>query len=301
MGRAIAPSEVYRWVEQFTRIASNRHFDPWLLGLRIIKEISNRYYYSSDRLRVLTRDAYSRLCVELAAQGLLPERSSGSSDDSLPSLQALLINPLGPVKSSAGVLPHMAHLLGAGPRQKVVPVEDVVNSLEEDPSIQVIMFCDDFAGTGQQISTQLIDALANSRALRVLCNSRLRQGRPVALGIVLGVSFADALARIRKSGPKWLSVFAHAGDLLQESDRAFTNESSVFPEPEFRDWAKALVVDQVGGSLSPAWPGGFGDLQALVVTADNAPNDTLPAIWRSGLVYGVAWKALFERASSPSG
>ena len=43
MGRPTYASEIYHWVEQFTKVANNRHFDPWLPGLRIVREISNRY------------------------------------------------------------------------------------------------------------------------------------------------------------------------------------------------------------------------------------------------------------------
>ena len=301
MGRQVHATEIYSWVEQFSRVARNRRFDPWLIGLRIVRDVSNKYYYSSDRLRILIRNAYSSLCIELADQGYVQDWTSAGPGDSPPRLHALLINPLGQVKSAAGVLPHMAHLLGAGSRQGVVSVEEVAARLIEDEKTQMILFCDDFVGTGQQILKQIIQTLASDKVLRGVCESRSRKGHPVALGIVVGVGFADALSKIRMSGPKWLPVFVHAGELLEETDRAFSGDSSVFPETEIRAWAKTLVVDQVGGCLSPSWPGGFGDMQALVVTADNTPNDTLPAIWKSGLVNGLAWRALFERASSPSG
>ena len=301
MGRPTRAIEIYRWAEQFTRVAGKRRFDPWVPGLKIVQEISNRYYYSSDQLRILIRNAYSSLCVELADRGYISNWSSAGSDGPLPDLQALLVNPLGPVKSSAGVLPHMAHLLGAGRQQEVVPVENVSNRLTEDENTQVVLFCDDFAGTGHQILTQIVRALANDKVFQGVCESRAVAGRPIALGVILGVGFADALTKIRMSGPKWLPVFVHAGERLEESDRAFSFSSSIFPDPELRAWAKALVVDEIGGSLVPRWPGGFGDTQALVVTADNSPNDTLPVIWCSGWVQGIEWKALFERASTPSG
>ena len=301
IGRQISANEIYQWVEQFSRVASNRRLDPWSAGLRIVRGISSKYYYSSDRVHALIRTAYSSLCAELAEQGYLSSSFLANGDALPPGLQALLVNPLGPIKSAASVLPHMAHLVGSGRLQKVVPVKDVASRLTEDERIQVVLFCDDFGGTGQQISKQIVDALASDQQLRSVCESRSRAGRPVALGVVLGIGFAAALTRIQMSGPEWLPVFAHAGERLDESDRAFSSDSTIFPEPELRSWAKGLVVDQVGACLSPSWPGGFGDLQSLVVTADNAPNDTLPAIWRSGAVQGMPWKALFERVSSPSG
>ena len=298
MGRAVSAREVYDWVGQLTRVARNRRFDPWLTGLRIVRDVSNKYYYSSDRLRMLIRSAYSSLCIELAGEGYIQEWPSGELP---PSLRALLINPLGRLKSAAGVLPHMAHLLGAGTQQGVVSVKDVADMLNKDEKTRVLLFCDDFAGTGQQILSNLVYALSNDRVLKGVCESRSRKGNPVALGIVLGVGFTDAIRRIRLSGPNWLTVFAHAGQHLEDSDRAFSDTSLVFPEAEFRAWSENLVVDHVGKSLSPRWPGGFDNLQALVVTADNTPNDTIPALWKSGLVDGMAWNALFKRASSPAG
>ena len=299
VGRSIGASEIYNWVEQFSRISGNRQFDPWLVGMRIVKGIANKYYYSSDRLRILIRDAYSSLCVELAEKGYTSLGPSVDPNLPLPSLQALLVNPLGPIKSAAGVLPHIAHLLGAGSVQQVVPVENVADRLKADDRLQVILFCDDFAGTGQQILSELVDTLASDEELKGVCEIRCRDGRPVVLGVVLAVAFAGALTKIRESGPGWLPVLAHSGERLEDGDRAFSATSTVFPEPELRAWAKTLVVDKAGSYLSPRWPGGFGNLQAMVVTADNAPNDSLPVICRSGSLHGIAWKALFERASSP--
>ena len=158
----------------------------------------------------------------------------------------------------------------------------------------------DFAGTGRQVQNRLVRILEASEDLRDLCKSRSREGSPVALAVILGVCFEQALETIRGSGPEWLPIMAHAGHTLSERDKAFSDSSIVFPEPAQRSVAKSLIVDTIGAGLSGQWPGGFGDLQALVVTADNVPNNTLPVICRSGLVRGLQWRALFERASTPS-
>ena len=300
IGKPLRPSEIYDWIEQFSKIAEDRRYDPWSVGLRIAREISHRYYYSSDQLRILIRNAYDSLCRELKAKRYLPNWSSGHSEDHPSGLRALLVNPLGPVKSAAGVLPHMSHLLRAGFGQQVVPMEKLAEQLCVYEDIQVVLFCDDFSGTGKQIVERLVTALGNDSILRGVCQRRCQIGKPVILGVVLAVGFGDALSNIRMSAPSWLPTFAHAGVQLDESDQAFSENSRIFPESEFRYWAKTLVLDRIGMQLSPNWPGGFGDLQALVVTSDNAPNDTLPAVWRSGSVQGMAWRALFDRASSPS-
>ncbi|MCY4079781.1 MAG: hypothetical protein OXF54_06030 [Caldilineaceae bacterium] len=198
------------------------------------------------------------------------------------------------------MLPHIAHLVGAGKKQKVLSVDKTADYLARNEDIRMILFCDDFAGTGKQITSHLIEVLAGDELLRKTCKRRCQNGNPVILGIVLGVGFDSALRKIRTSGPVWLPIMAHAGAQLGEQDRAFSKSSQVFPEPELRAWAENLVVDRVGKHLWRKWPGGFDDAQALVVTADNVPNNTLPAICRSGPVGDVEWQALFERVPTPS-
>ena len=301
MGRPLHADELYRWAEQFSRASRDRRFDPWSAGLRLVREIALKYYYSSDRLHSLIRNAYLSLCAELADKDYITDWSPNGHDVALPRSQAVVVNPLGPTKSSSAVLPQIAHLLGLRSTRQVVPIGEVATCLSRNESIRVVVFCDDFSGTGQQVLTQFVQVLGNDPLLKMICEKRYREGRPVILGVVLGVGFVNALSRIQTEGPSWLPVIVHAGEQLDECDRAFSDTSSVFPEPELRSWAKELIVDQVGRCLFPECPGGFGNLQALVVTSDNAPNNTLPVIWRSGSVNGAKWKALFERAPNPSG
>ena len=301
LGKPIRPKEIYDWIEQFSRIADDRRYDPWLAGLRMAREISHRYYYSSERLRILIRNAYDCFCRELEDQEYLPKWSSVQLGDYLPDLRALLVNPLGPVKSAASVMPHMSHLLQAGVGQQVVPLDKVAEQLSLNEDTQVVLFCDDFSGTGTQIVQRLVTVLGNDNRLKEVCQKRRQIGKPVVVGVLLAVGFGDALSHIRLSGPSWLPIIVHAGMQLDETDQAFSENSRIFPEPELRYWAKSLVIDTVGVQLSRRWPGGFKDLQALIVTSDNAPNDTLPAVWRSGSVQGMPWRALFDRASGPSG
>lgn len=299
MGRRINAKEVHQWVSQFSRVSRDKGIDPWVVGLTIVKEIANRYYYSADRLRTLIRKAYLSLCFELATNGYLPNWTPSMSEDSLPSLQAVLVNPLGPLKSASGVMPHIAHLLGHGQNQVLASIEDVADQLAMNRSTRLIIFCDDFAGTGHQITTELIQSFIANEELQHICEKRRKDGSPVVLGVVLGAGFDVAVDNIRGSGADWLPVMVHTGDRLDDRDRAFSEVSLVFPDPEVRDIVSSLVVDLVGKHLSPRWPGGFGDSQALVVTGDNVPNNTLPAICRSGSVQGVPWQSLFERASTP--
>ena len=300
MGRPIEARDVYEWVSQFPRVSVDKRIDSWSIGLSLARGITERYYFSSDQLRILIRDAYLSLFSELAENSARQCSVLHETGSTPPGTHAVLVNPLGPLKSASGVMPHMAHLLGAGYGQDTVLVEEVADYLASHERTRLIVFCDDFAGTGQQVQTELVRVLAESDELKELCERRNREGTPVALAVILGVCFEDGLEKIRGSGPNWLPIMAHAGRTLRVRDKAFSDCSLVFPEPEQRALAKTLILDTIGTDLSSRWPGGFGDLQALVVTADNVPNNTLPAIWKSGSVHGFQWRALFSRASTPT-
>ena len=69
--------------------------------------------------------------------------------------------------------------------QRVVDVENVAHFLTENEAIRVILFCDDFAGTGQQILTELVGTLAGNEVLRELCENRSHEGKPIILSVVL--------------------------------------------------------------------------------------------------------------------
>ena len=245
------------------------------------------------------RDAYYSLCVDLAARGYAQQCPPTEPGGPVPQLEAILISALGPLKSASAVMPHVAHLLGKGILQRVSSVEQVTGELKRPNHTQVVLFADDFAGTGEQIASALIDSLAADPALKEICHHRLQDGYPLAVGVLLAVAFESAVTRILLSAPAWLPIFVCAGEVLDDSDQAFSDRSSIFQEAWLREQSKSLVVDTIGRSLWPDAPGGFGDMQALVVTADNVPDTTLPAIWRSGMVNGTSWRALFERSSSP--
>ena len=132
VGRPIEPHEVYQWASQFSKVSSDRRIDPWLPSLIIAKEMAHRYYYSADRIRALIRDAYRSLCDELAAKGYIADSLLTGTNDSFPRLQAALVNPLGPFKSSSGILPHLAHLLRNGPKQKILSIDEVAQFLSRN-------------------------------------------------------------------------------------------------------------------------------------------------------------------------
>ena len=129
IGRPIEPRDLHEWISQFTRVSPDERIDPWSIGLRIVREIAERYYYSADNMRFLIREAYLSLCRELVENGYLEDSAMPATGIAPPSPPAVLVNPLGPLKSPSSFMPHMARLLGAGHRQGTVLVHEAADYL----------------------------------------------------------------------------------------------------------------------------------------------------------------------------
>jgi hypothetical protein len=87
-----------------------------------------------------------------------------------------------------------------------------------------------------------------------------------------------------------LSANIHICDPLSDSDRAFSEQSGVFPLEAERDKAKS-IAHGYGIKLEPKQPLGHADCQAAVVFDCSCPNNTLPIIWAEA----KDWVPLFKR------
>lgn len=85
-------------------------------------------------------------------------------------------------------------------------------------------------------------------------------------------------------------VRVHVAVPLDDSDRCFHETSSIFPDLEDRERARALCTDR-GASLEPKHPLGYDDTEAAVCFETRCPNNSLPVLWKSG----PNWEALFPR------
>jgi hypothetical protein len=85
--------------------------------------------------------------------------------------------------------------------------------------------------------------------------------------------------------------------ILHEWDKAFSNNSEIFPDSRMRELVKELSK-RYGDKLYHKGPLGYDESQALIVFPHNTPNNTLPIIWashRNEKTIGVPWNPLFER------
>jgi hypothetical protein len=76
---------------------------------------------------------------------------------------------------------------------------------------------------------------------------------------------------------------------FDDSCRAFTDESWIFPEKERRKKAKE-ISEKYGKKAYCDWPLGFQGFQGLIGFHHNVPDTTLPIIWAKN-----GWFPIFER------
>jgi hypothetical protein len=134
--------------------------------------------------------------------------------------------------------------------------------------------------------------------VRILCKKWKIILRIYTLVLLFGVGYDRALGDLEGQSTKSLKVTAIAGLVLDDTDRAFSQTSTIFYPLKFRRKARYILTKTIGKSLNPDWPEGFGRCQSLIVLHDNVPDNTLPAINKSGSVRGFYWKALFERTET---
>lgn len=156
--------------------------------------------------------------------------------------------------------------------------------MDDDPLVIVV---DDFSGTGKTMGDGL-------KALRkevdpAIWKRYVNDGR---VSSYIMFAFPEALQRIRRDCG---GVETIAANTLGDDLRALDADSEIFSDDGERRFATEILT-QIGRELIPQTPLGFGDMGALVVFHNAAPNNTLPIFWSNGRVNERAWKPLFPRA-----
>jgi hypothetical protein len=152
-----------------------------------------------------------------------------------------------------------------------------------NPDVRVLVFLDDFVGTGTSASDNFTKL--NTQVRGTLTRAGLRVEFIAAAGFQPGVDkLEERLADLQ------LPVRVSVLEVLGDEDRCFHERSRIFPEPEEREFAKRLLMS-IGRGLAPRSPVGFGDSQAVVVFSDSCPNNSLPVLWQEA----DNWKPLFPR------
>lgn len=269
-GRTVGAVDLQGWVEQLPD-PSHRY-----LAFQVLKRVCTAGYFSQSRLQT---EVVPKLVSSLRL-GPLNGRELRATNGYL--TRVLLLDH-GARGSSAPALQRMmlTHLRLA--KGAVTPIDEVAERVRrEEPSLVLVV--DEFAGSGSQI-TRVVDELATElSSLGQDWNEQVAIG--VGLGVVAGPDAEASLA----DRPCEVAI----GVRLSNEVKAFDDGSDVFESDSDREAAKDLFA-AIGRSLSVRPALGYRNQGLLVVFESNCPNNSLPALWKTGTYGGRDWNPVFQR------
>ena len=272
-GRQITDVTLKAWLDQFDTTEERRLIFELLKNLR---------FYSGGLIREKLRIAHGFVRSELAARGMVRR---AAQDGARKVTDNILISFYGgegkrgqryaKLYADENNIYHHRIATPGRLRRKLEDLEDVAG----------IVFVDDFIGTGRTAAESLKEALPRI--------SDLVEQSEIDVFVVSLSGFSGGAERVRKT----LSSVVHSlrvsiGDPLDDSDKCFSEQSALLPDPTTRARTKE-IVESYGRRILRKHPLGYGDCQALVVFEDTCPNNSLPILWALGP--DNSWRPLFSR------
>lgn len=267
-GQEITTDKVLVWLNQFEDIYSQR---------LMFKILQNLKFYNETLLRERMETLFIEVLKQLRKKNI--DR----------------IIEIGKVKRSDIIVSYMdkgPSKSGSEYAKKFVEVNNIYfeNAVEPNrlvekinDSTKVLVFVDDFIGTGQTLIENIEPILAELKSQNVLA------GLVIVIGYITGFqnSSTSAESKLYKKG---FDITVKILDPLNNSDKVFNEDSHIFNNPNEKLEAKNICSD-IGIKLEKNHPLGYGDCQAAIVFPNTCPNNSLPIFWKSG----KDWTPLFER------
>ncbi len=266
-GQVISEDRVRAWLDQFGGIREQRAMFALLKGLR---------FYSDGFLRKKMAEIHDIIKREQIVHRVEQRRLKRSD---------ILISYLdNPGKSGA----HLARLYAD---EAGVYVENVIEKgklterLQKPDEIQALLFLDDFVGTGNAASEYLMQIDSSL--------SEVVQSRDIKLFFASILAFINGWSHIQQivTGLQ-TKIRVHACEILDDTARCFSNDSTIFTDPNERAFAKK-IAHTYGLLLEKHCPLGYGNLEMAVVFERGCPNNSLPILWSESAAH--KWTPLFKR------
>jgi len=265
-GQPVTEDKVRAWLGQFDNVVEQRLMFSVLKNLR---------FYTNAFVRQKMREIHSTV-----TKGLVHTITKGQlkRDDFLISY---LDNPS---KSGAMFAKHYAD-------EASIYVDNVVEksrlkeAIIKNEKVQAVIFIDDFVGTGQQASENLISLVDSIQDV-------IRQ-KNIRLVFVVVIAFIDGWRKVEQViNQLSIPVIVRYCELLDETAQCFSETSQTFQDADERRQAKEIAIRQ-GKKLEKDCPIGYGNLGLAVVFEHGCPNDTLPILWSESIT--PPWIPLFRR------
>lgn len=273
-GEQVTEIRVKAWLEQFG--GNDRQY----LAYKMLRRMLLDGYFTPTRLQRTEIPRLVKSINESNAARIMLRDPKGQYYRN-----AYLVNHGVPGDSTQGTLSLVAKALKIT-KSNIVKASEIADRIRPSHSDVVLLLLDDYCGTGTHLSREL-DSLVQKI-------TELGEDWVERVHVVVGASVvADEADLPISAGP--ISVEAVAGRVLGERFRPFSEESGLFDTAKEREDALEMTMS-IGNALLPNNPLGFGGKALLTLFEFNCPNNVAPIFWKSGIVSGVKWHPLFERA-----
>jgi len=185
-------------------------------------------------------------------------------------LETALYAPCGYVASSGAAVCYLYRRANRLPESQFIALDDVSGRVVAD---QVVVFLDDFLGSGQSAIRLWHDIAA-----------RLENPRKAKPVLACTVGYEQAITAIQFR----TSFRVVCAEVIPISEQPFSGTSVVFPKAGERDAARE-VVERYSSRLGAQGALGYADVQGLISFFFNTPDNTLPIFWSTA----EDWRPLF--------
>jgi hypothetical protein len=270
-GRRLTPEDVRRWLGQRDSFRDQR---------LLFKLLQNLRFLSEEEVREKLRLAHS--IVKKHTTAFTPESRAQRRFD----IMVTYVDGLG--KSGSRYADRYAeeNLISTTCVVEPQGFLDRVAEHEEKRGITIngVIIIDDIAATGRSI--------AGNVERFIKSNGQFLKERNITVVVIalLATREGDEYVRGAMQRIVGIDIDFRSCEIIQNNHFAFRVSNSIWSSQDEADKAKSLAIE-IGRSVYPRQPLGFGDLGLLAVFYDTCPNNTLPLFHGRG----SGWFPLFER------
>ena len=273
-GQEITPTAILSWIGQFgvQKPEEEEVYKDQRCMFNLLQEL--RFYPDS-----LLRERMQQVDL-IVRQGLtrkIEARRKKQAD--------VVVSYFDGVADSGAELARMYADVGSIYSDNVVEREALLKYLAKTDEARVLLYLDDFVGSGEQLSDYLREPGTKEVIRWAADDRRLR-----VVYIAMVADFSGWAAVERLVAREGLPIELHALEVLDAASRPFEGKLGAFSDQDERRRAKELA-GYFGARLLKKHPLGVGDLGLAVVFERGCPNNTLPVLWAEG----SEWHPLFKR------
>ena len=272
-GERLSSFKVRQWLAQF----NGRHDQRLMFRL-----LQNIQFYHGEQIRNNLQRSHRAITATLVTQ--IKTHREHRRD--------FLVSYLGSLGKSGAWMARLYRQSNEIWNENCLEIDKIYQKLVKDLDIRIIVFVDDFVGTGRTAISQFNDFFTqNPQTVEVV------KERKIDIWYLTVAGTSEGLRSLRHFfETASIPVKVIAADELESSAKAFAPESPIWVDAGERDLARE-IAKSFGERLEGRAPLGFGDNQGLVVFETNCPNTSLPILYKRRKALGEVFQPLFPRSS----